>query len=143
MIRPTPPDEGKQVGQREAGRSGEFLHGRERAVAWRAKQTARSGGAGEEQNQPGDLAAGGAGEAEEGAECDAAGEEDHRGLGAQLQGRNGESKMEIQLHICLIPAAAALCCYMSLHLSPVPKSVFFPSFHIGCSFSDVSIDVVA
>lgn len=106
MIRSTPPDEGKQVGQREAGRFGEFLHSGERAVAWRAEPTARGGGAGQEQNQTGDLAAGGAGEAEEGAECDTAGEEDHRGLGAQLQGRNGESKMGIQVHICLIPADA-------------------------------------
>lgn len=106
MIRSTPPDEGKQVGQREAGRFGEFLHSGERAVAWRAEPTAWGGGAGQEQNQPGDVAAGGAGEAEEGAECDAAGEEDHRGLGAQLQGRNGESKMGIQVHICLIPADA-------------------------------------
>lgn len=99
LLHPTPPEQGKSDGQREANRSGEFLHSRDRAHAWRPEPSPRGGGGGQEQNQPGHLAAGGAGEAEERAERHTAGEEDHRGLGANLQGRNGESKMGIQSHI--------------------------------------------
>lgn len=89
---PVHPDQGEPVGQREASRPGEFLRSGERANARRAEPVARGGGGCQEQSQPGVLSAGGVGEAEEGAECHAAGEEDHRGLGAKLQGRNGESK---------------------------------------------------
>lgn len=105
MISPVPPDEGKPVGQREASRSGELLHNGERADAWRAEPAARGGGGGQEQNQPGVLTAGGAGEAEEGAECHTAREEDHRGLGTNLQRRNGESKTgstSISVHVPVV-----------------------------------------
>lgn len=92
IIRPSPPEQRKPLGQREASRSGEHLHNRERADAWRAEPAARGGGGRQEQRPPSDVAAGGAGEAEEGAEFHTEGEEDHRGLGAKLQERNGESK---------------------------------------------------
>lgn len=87
-----PPEQRKPFNQREARWSREFLCSRERADAWGARPAARGGGGRQEQSQPGVITAGGAGEAEEGAECHAAGEEDYRGLGADLQGRDGESK---------------------------------------------------
>lgn len=50
---PTPPGQGQQGGQRKASWSGDFLHGRERADAWRAEPTTWSGGGCQEQRQPG------------------------------------------------------------------------------------------
>lgn len=111
MICPVPPDKGQPVGQREASQPGDFLHSREREVAWRAGPPARRGGGRQEQRQPGHLAAGGAGEAEEGAEFHAAGEEDHRRLGAILQERNGESKTGIHIRpfTCSCPGPPPPC----------------------------------
>lgn len=83
-------EQGQPGDQRETGLSGEFVRLRERAHARRAGPAARGGGGRQEQSQPGVVSAGGAGEAEEGAERHAAGEEDHRGLGAKVQGRNGK-----------------------------------------------------
>lgn len=84
-----PPEQRKPCDQREADQSGDDPHSRERADAWRADPPAWGGGGGQEQCKPSDLHAGGAGEAEEGAEHHSAGEEDHRGLGANVQGRDG------------------------------------------------------
>lgn len=87
-----PTEQGKPFSQREAYWSGDILCSRERAATQRAHPAAGGGGGRQEQNQPGDVNAGGTGEAEEGAECNSAGEENHRGLGADLQGRDGEGK---------------------------------------------------
>lgn len=86
------PEQGESLSQRQAVQPGEFLLNRERADAWRAGSATWSRRRGEEQEQPGVLAAGGAGEAEEGAEHHPAGEEVHRGLGSDLQGRDGEGQ---------------------------------------------------
>lgn len=85
-------EQGPQADQREARQSGEFLRRGGRADAQRAEPAARGGGRRPEQNQSGVVLAGGAGETEEGAERHTAGEEDHRGLGANIQERNGKSK---------------------------------------------------
>lgn len=87
-----PPEQGTPLGQRETGQPRDVAHGREREDAHRAEPAEGVRGGGQEQDQPGVVASGGAGEAEEGAERHTAGEENHRGLGAHLQERNGESK---------------------------------------------------
>lgn len=118
------PEQRQSVAQRKAGQSGEFLLNRERENARRAWPTARCGGGRQEQDEPGVFTAGGTGETEERAESHTAGEEDHRGLGTDLQGRDGDSKTSrlfTSVHVCSRGLLSTLT-YLEINLTEIPQT---------------------